>query len=157
MRTHPPKRAAYSLLEVLVVMAVVGLFMAMGTALLYGYTKLNTASAWNLDSLTQGRDMAEAWRRDVRLAKAAPPSAKEEMVLELPGETVTWKMRDNRMVRVVAGQKNARDWVLGPGKNWVEFAPGNQANLVILRHGEVRVNGRHVRGEYTALRGGDLP
>jgi len=157
MRTHPPKRAAYSLLEVLVVMAVVGLFMAMGTALLYGYTKLNTASAWNLDSLTQGRDMAEAWRCDVRLAKAAPPSAKEEMVLELPGETVTWKMRDNRMVRVVAGQKNARDWVLGPGKNWVEFAPGNQANLVILRHGEVRVNGRHVRGEYTALRGGDLP
>jgi prepilin-type N-terminal cleavage/methylation domain-containing protein len=157
MRTHPPKRAAYSLLEVLVVMAVVGLFLAMGTALLYGYTKLNTASAWNLDSLTQGRDMAEAWRRDVRLAKAAPQSAKEEMVLELPGETVTWKMRDNRMVRVVAGQKNARDWVLGPGKNWVEFAPGNQGSLVVLRHGEERVNGRHVRGEYTALRGGDLP
>jgi len=66
-------------------------------------------------------------------------------------------MRDNRMVRVVAGQKNARDWVLGPGKNWVEFAPGNQANLVVLRHGEERVNGRHVRGEFTALRGGDLP
>lgn len=157
MRSHHPKRAAYSLLEVLVVMAVIGLFLAMGTALLYGYTKLNTASAWTLESLTQGRDMAEAWKRDVRLAKAAPQSSKEEMVLELPGETVTWKMRDNRMVRAVTGREGGRDWMLGSGKTWIEFTPGHCPELVVLRFGDNRVNGRHVRGEYTALRGGDLP
>ena len=151
------KRSGYSLLEVLVVMAVVGLFLAMGTALMYGFTKLNTASAWTLESLTQGRDMAEVWKRDVRLAQSAPKAPVGELVLELAGETVTWKQQDNRLTRLVAGQTIGRDWILGPGKTWVEFSPGDRPDLIVLRYGDERVNGRHVRGEFTALRGGDLP
>ena len=58
-----PARAGFSLIEVLVVLAVAGLFFAMGSALLYGYLRLNNASAYQLDSLTTWRDMADAWKR----------------------------------------------------------------------------------------------
>ena len=71
-----PARAGFSLIEVLVVLAVAGLFFAMGSALLYGYLRLNNASAYQLDSLTTWRDMADAWKRDIHLAKAAPTPLK---------------------------------------------------------------------------------
>lgn len=154
-------RHAFTLLELLVVLAVVGLFLAMGSALLYGYVRLNGSSAAQLDGLTIRRDLADAWCRDVRLAKSNPvparPDDKSSQILELSEGTVVWKLENHRLVRQVSGSKTEKVWNLGPGKNWLEFDTAGAPGLLVLRHGEVKVNGRLIQGEYTAWRGGDLP
>jgi hypothetical protein len=55
------------------------------------------------------------------------------------------------------GTKTEKTWNLGPGKNWLEFDTTGSPELLVLRHGEEKVNGRLIQGEYTAWRGGDLP
>ncbi len=162
MRTVPCRlRNAFTLLEVLVVMAVVGLFLAMGSALLYSYVRLSGATTVQLDGLTIRRDLADAWRRDVRLAKSNPapakPDDKSSQVLDLPEGKVVWKLENHRLVRQVVGTKTEKTWNLGPGKNWLEFDTTGSLELLVLRHGEEKVNGRLIQGEYTAWRGGDLP
>ena len=159
-----PARRGFTLLEMLVVLAVTSLFLLMGSTLIYGLMRLQQAAAWQLDSMTTWRDMADTWRRDVRLAKAGPvpvggnKADKIFQVFELPEGTVTWKVESQHLVRVVTGQPGEKSWSLGPGKIWLEFSriSADKPDL-LLRHGEDRVYGRTVQGEYLARQGGDLP
>jgi prepilin-type N-terminal cleavage/methylation domain-containing protein len=159
-RTSPP-RAGFSLIEVLVVLAVAGLFFAMGSALLYGYLRLNNASAYQLDSLTTWRDMADAWKRDIHLAKAAPtplkPNDNTAQTIDLPEGAVVWKWEAHSLVRQIDGAKNQKAWRLGTGKTWLEFSSSPSKQLQFLRHGDDKVDGRKLQAEYTARVGGDLP
>lgn len=161
----PQIRCGFTLLEMIMVLAVVGVFLAMGSALLYGYARLHTSAAKNLDSLTQWRDMADTWRRDVRLSNPTPiPAGRPinsatELILNPDGKPVVWKVADGKIARLSPSKNVEQSWTLGSGKSWAEFGllHLDKTEVLVLRHGENKVTGKVIQGEYTALRGGDLP
>lgn len=161
----PSLRSAFTLLEMILVLAVVGVFLAMGASLLYGYARLHTNGARNLDAMTQWREMADTWRRDVRLSSPAPPlsgrpiNSASEITLNPDGQLVIWKIGEDKVVRMALPKKLEKSWTLGQGKGWAEFGllHLDKNEVLVFRHGENKINGKFVQGEYTALRGGDLP
>jgi hypothetical protein len=169
MKVRPlsPRRPAFSLIEVLMVMAALTVALGMLVVVLGGALRLEKASSGALARLLAQRELADQFRADVAGAADAPERWQEEaagpacLILRLGKDRhVVYRWEAERLVRseVVGEREQRRELALGAGPVAVEFArdrPGGR--LMTLRVFTTRKDGgKQLSAEITAALGGDL-
>jgi hypothetical protein len=163
----PSARLAFTLIELLAIMAGLGVAIGLLTTVLWGAIRLEKASAASLQTLISRQELADQFRADVAHAEAAPPRWKEHsagptcLVLRLDsGRHVLYLWDGVRLVRseLVGDTMRQRELGLGRGPASVEFrraGPGDR--LLTLRLATPLRDGRKSPSlEITAALGGDL-
>ncbi len=167
MKTRPPRRPAFSLVEVCAIMAALALVLGLLVVALGGALRLQRASAGAVEQLQVQRDLADQFREDVTQAEDAPSRWRDDvagpacLVLRLGKDLhVVYRWESERLVRseVTGEQVWRRDVALGGGPRVVEFErPRPGGRLVTLRLFTVRKDGdRELSAEITAALWGDL-
>jgi prepilin-type N-terminal cleavage/methylation domain-containing protein len=155
-------RPGWSLLELIAVMAILGVLMAMTFATLAGTVRTEQASVASFHKLAVQSALADLFRADVAQAKAAPDKldalAKGPacLILELPDRShIVYRWDKGRLTRsTFSGKKTAEQPVpLGEKRATVEFLWSGEAAHVLLT---LRVKGPAAAPlEITAALGGD--
>jgi len=102
----PRRREAYTLIETLVYMFLLGVVMALGYAAAYKSMDASTGLRRNASDITKALDAGEHWREDIRTATQSPRIehvSDEETLLHIPQAKaeVTYRFASNSVVRRV--------------------------------------------------------
>lgn len=166
-RRARPRRAGFTLLELVVVMWAVGIGLAAGTALLVTVVKTDRVGSATADRISVRTELAGRFRADVGRAEAAPDAAgglaagESTLLLRLPGgAVVVYHWTDDHLERreTVGGREHVRVVPVGrPGSRGVFLRPPpGGAGVVTLRITEPKSVGPGTVSELTAALGGSL-
>jgi prepilin-type N-terminal cleavage/methylation domain-containing protein len=166
-RIAKPGRHAFTLVEMLCVMALFALLGTILTLIILGTLEIERTQAAGFDRLLQNKSLAEQFRADVSAADDAPAqwhdrrADEHRLILHMKtGEHVVYVWRDKILVRQIYAEKQSTEAALqvgGPNVD-VEFVPAEPAGkLVRLRLHTLR-KGKRADGEsleIAAALGGD--
>lgn len=169
MRTHPlrpPARGGFTLLEIVVVMALLSVILMLIAVTVVGATRIERASADAHLRAAAWQELADRFRADVAGADAAPATrggrdaGPHALFLQVNGQPVAYRWDAGRLQRSAGPNvdESARQLPLGSDRLSVEFArSGPDGRLITLRLFETRGEGNLVpRLEIAAALGGDL-
>lgn len=112
---HPKKsRCGFTLLEMLIVLAFVGLLMTMLGSAVWSLTRINGAAAQTLSDLQSESALADRFRGDLAEAKDAPEFAadfQDSPVCSFQGvngDVIIYKSSGNAIERVVFGDNDSQ-------------------------------------------------
>jgi len=123
------RRTAFTLLEMLGVMAMVTLLLGFGMALILTAMRSDQAASATLRDLAHHGELADQFRADVARADAAPDSLGDLqagpacLILHTGKEHVAYRWRDGKLVRAVRGDgpETSRPVALSKENTTVEF------------------------------------
>lgn len=163
------RRAGFTLIEVLVVMAVMALYVAVGSVLIFGVLRTYEADAAAQRRSTARRILADQFRADVAAAEAAPDrdgddtAGPRRLLLRQPGgRLVAYRRTAAGLERLATRGDDVERLVLALGGEPVEVEfrrGGPDGRLVTLRLTETRgTEGAevHFTHDLTAALAGDL-
>jgi hypothetical protein len=157
-------RPAFTLLEVTVVLATLGVVMFLGVELLIAAQRAGGVGAAADARITLRGELGRAFRHDVAGAESAPDklgdaaAGPDRLILGMPGGvTVVYEWRDDRLTRTERGKAGeaTRALPLGAARARVEFVRPKDG-LVTLRLVETPKAGADRVTELSAALGGDL-
>jgi prepilin-type N-terminal cleavage/methylation domain-containing protein len=158
-------RRAFTLLEMIVVMAMLAILMALGTATITGLLRVEQAASAASRRLAERAELATQFRTDVAQSAAAPEKAEGEtagpacLLLRRPdGVHIVYLWKDGRLRRRETGGPAEGPVVLTAEGATVEFTrTADDPPRLTLRLSDLV--GREARArwtEITAVLGGDL-
>jgi Tfp pilus assembly protein FimT len=159
------RRAGFSLLEMLVMMAALSVVLALGGAVLLTVMRADRVGAATLRDLTRHTELADQFRGDVARATAAPDRLGELtagptcLILQTGHETIIYRWQDSHLDRVVrAGDKEMRRQIaLNAENSTVEFTrPAGDRPILAVRVIETSPHGAKQQSEISAALGGDM-
>jgi prepilin-type N-terminal cleavage/methylation domain-containing protein len=162
-RTSP--RAGFTLLEMAMVMAALGLVMLLLSATMIGSLRTQQLAIRVSNRVMAHSTLADQFRADVARAVEAPSSLGElgadsnRLILRMSGgKTVVYDFSKGQLERseVVGTKRSSRRLPLGDDRTTVEFRRPGGVNLVLLRLVESPVRGPKQVIEVAAALGGDL-
>lgn len=167
MKTRLPLRAGFSLVEVLVVMALLGFLMSYATITLWAMVRIQQADARHYHNLIRHNTLADRFRDDVGNAAAAPEALgilrvnPQCLILRrADGVNVVYSIGDNGLERLELNGDFEPTAVLNvyelhEGQH-IEFAADNAGRLLTLRITDVGEFHQKPAVEIMAALGGDV-
>jgi type II secretory pathway pseudopilin PulG len=135
------RRIGFTLLEVLIVMATMGVLFLLGSAILTGAVQMQRASAMAQEHVTQRAVLADLFRADVHEATSTPDRAATWtagprcLILQRSqGKQLVYQWKDDRIVRTELPAGTEQRLPVGAENASVEFVrPGADHRTVTLR------------------------
>ncbi len=156
-------RPAFSLVELLAIIATFGVAVLVGSSVLVAAFKIQKTTQTSVEALSQRAALADLFRADVARASAAPDRFETDtagptcLVLELPGGghlVYRWQM--NRLERRELPGGRVQLLPAGPRGTSVEFVRTAGSRLLTLRLVLPQAGGTTRPLEFSAALGGDL-
>lgn len=161
MDTRRTSRGGFTLVEMLIVMAALGVCMAMGTALILTTLRADKVGEGVSNRVSRRAELGRQFRADVSRAGAASDTLGDHtagpthLILAMPGGAAVVYRWDGytleRVERTTAGETR-RTVPVGPEGTTVELV--RAAGVVTLRIAEPAANGPARRAEISAALGG---
>jgi prepilin-type N-terminal cleavage/methylation domain-containing protein len=162
---HTGHRSGFSLVEIVVVMAALGVLMLLGTSILVGTFQVQRAAATALNQLSERNTLADQFRADASRAIAAPDRADQWtanptclLLRQAEGGHMVYRWQEGRLERSRLPSGETQRLPVGPEGAAVEFLrPSTNRGVVTLRLSLPRSHGTVTPAlEIAAALGGDL-
>jgi type II secretory pathway pseudopilin PulG len=159
------RRTAFTLIEMLGVMAMTSMLVGFGMALLLTAMRADQAASAMLRDLSRNAELADQFRADVGRADAAPERLGEFtagptcLILGAGNSHVVYQWKDHRLTRIERdkGPDTSRPVAINPEDTTLEFSrTGSQRPIITVRVVETPGRGTPRTSEISAALGGDV-
>jgi Tfp pilus assembly protein FimT len=158
------RRTAFTLIEMLGVMAMLTMLLGFGMTLLLTAMRADQAASAMLRDLVRNAELADQFRTDVARADVAPERLGELtagptcLILGAGNKHVIYQWKDHRLTRTErgAGPETSRRVTINPENTTLEFSRnGGERSVITVRVVETPDRGAPRTTEIAAALGGD--